>query len=217
VSGVSELVWADGARGARDQPWLDPVLVGSNAALVAFYVAFARTVRVVFREELVPKTDKPIIYITWHRMNYAATPVFRAVPSRDRPTFIAHNGVASRAFSHQAPVWLGFDVFAFRKGGERSPRDQIIEYIRTTRRPILNLPDSGGPYGKMKPGILEVARACEAVVVPFVVIAEGAATVGKKMKHVLPMPFARLEARRGALLDGHATAADCQRELDALA
>ena len=186
-------------------------------ALTAFYMAFAPTVRVVFRDELVPKTDKPIIYITWHRMNYAATPVFRAVPSRDRPTFIAHNGVASRAFSHQAPVWLGFDVFAFRKGRERSPRDQIIEYIRTTRRPVLNLPDSGGPYGKMKPGILEVARACDAVVVPFIVVSEGAATVGKKMKHVLPMPFSRLEARRGALLDGHASAADCQRELDALA
>ena len=213
---MSELVWAEGARASRDRPWLDPVLVGSNAALAGLYVAFARTVRIVFRDELVPKTDKPIIYITWHRMNYAATPVFRTVPERDRPTFIAHNGVASRAFSHQAPVWLGFDVFAFRLGRARSPRDQIIEYIQTTRRPILNLPDSGGPYGKMKPGILEVARACDAVIVPFVVVAEGAARIGKKMKHVLPMPFARLEARRGALLDAHATAADCQRELDAL-
>jgi len=54
-------------------------------------------------------------------------------------------------------------------------------------------------------------------IVPFVVVTEGVARIGKTMQHVLPMPFARLEARRGALLDGRASAADCQRELDALA
>ncbi|MGH7280376.1 MAG: hypothetical protein ACRELY_02545 [Polyangiaceae bacterium] len=214
---MSEIVWAEGARDSRDRPWLDPLLFGSNAALTALYLACAPTVRVVFRDELVPQTERPIIYITWHRLNYAATPVFRALAPRDRPTFIAHNGVASRAFSHQAPVWLGFDVFAFRQGRGHSAREQIVEYVRATRRPILNLPDSGGPYGKMKPGILEVARECDAVVAPFIVAARGVARIGKTMQHVLPMPFAHLEVRRGALLDGHATASDCQRELDALA
>ncbi len=77
---------------------LDAALVASNAALFAFYKSIERTIDVTFREPLVPKTTRPIIYITWHRQNYVATPVFRKLAKDDRPTFIAHDGVASRVW-----------------------------------------------------------------------------------------------------------------------
>ena len=81
----------------------------------------------------------------------------------------------------------------------------------------MNLPDSGGPYGKMKPGILEVARACGAALVPFQVTASPSVVLGKKLRHVMPVPYCRIDVRRGELLDGDATVDECQRALDALA
>lgn len=82
---------------------------------------------------------------------------------------------------------------------------------------ILNLPDSGGPYGRMKPGILEVARASNARLVPFLVTAAPALTLGKKLQHVIPLPACRLDVRRAPPLPGNATVEDCQRALDGLA
>ncbi len=42
-------------------------------------------------------------------------------------------------------------------------------------------------------------------------------TVGRKLRHVLPVPFARVDVRRGPALDRNATRDDCQAALDALA
>jgi lysophospholipid acyltransferase (LPLAT)-like uncharacterized protein len=111
---------------------------------------------------------------------------------------------------------MGFDAFVFRRRSSVPPREQIAHYVRTTGRSILNLPDSGGPYGVVKPGILEVARACNARIVPFVVDPQRALSVGKTLKHLIPVPYSRIDVRRGAALDGSATVEDCQRALDAL-
>jgi lysophospholipid acyltransferase (LPLAT)-like uncharacterized protein len=81
----------------------------------------------------------------------------------------------------------------------------------------VNLPDSGGPYGVMKPGILEVARACDALVVPFAVAAQPSLTLGRTLRHVVPLPFARVTLRCAApIAAADATVEDCQRAIDAL-
>ncbi|MGZ3429836.1 MAG: hypothetical protein ACXVCV_24465, partial [Polyangia bacterium] len=103
----------------------------------------------------------------------------------------------------------------FRRRSDVAPRAQLIDYMRRSGRSIVNLPDSGGPYGIMKPGILEVARACDALVVPFVVDAHPALALGRTLRHVVPLPFARVTLRRTAPL-ADATVDDCQRALDAL-
>lgn len=68
----------------------------------------------------------------------------------------------------------------------------------------------------MKPGILEVARACGAQIVPFQVRSTPAIAFGKKLKHLLPVPFSRVDVRRGEPLDGTTTLEDCQKALDVL-
>jgi hypothetical protein len=197
---------------------LDPFLLASNAALYGLFRGVQPTSTVVFREPIVNEADgdRPIIWITWHRLNYVATPAMLALPERVRPTIICHDGVASRAFSHFSAPWIGLDVFVFRRRSPVSPREQIVKYIRETGRSILNLPDSGGPYGKVKLGILEVARAADARIIPFVVDAKPSARVGKTLEHVIPLPFSRFEVRRGPALDASATASDLQDALDAL-
>jgi lysophospholipid acyltransferase (LPLAT)-like uncharacterized protein len=215
------LVRADVPHAPDPTRWLDPLLFGSNAAVFGATVAVHRTARITFREPFVPPEtegdDRPLIYVTWHRMNYACTPVFLALPAERRPTLIMHDGLASRAFSHRSAVWGGFECFAFRRRSKVPAREQIAAYVRSTRRPILNLPDSGGPYGVMKPGILEVAKACDARLVPFQVEASPALSLGKTLRHVLPLPFCHLEVRRGPALDPDSSVETCQHALDALA
>ena len=91
------LVHADVPHKPDPTRWLDPLLLGSNAALFAANLAITPTAKIVFREPFVVETEsnRPLIYVTWHRLNYACTPVFLSLPREARPTLIAHDGIAS--------------------------------------------------------------------------------------------------------------------------
>lgn len=198
---------------------LEPLLVASNAAVYAAHAAAGRTIRSSWQRlpAQAHETGRPVIYLAWHRFNYAAAFVMRELPAAWRPTLIMHDGLASRALTHESSAWLGFDAFVFRRRAGASPREQITDFVRGSGRHIFNLPDSGGPYGRMKPGIVEVARACDAVLQPLAIRARGALSLGRSLRHVVPLPFGSLEAIPGEPLDGRsATPDDCQAALDRL-
>jgi lysophospholipid acyltransferase (LPLAT)-like uncharacterized protein len=198
---------------------LEPLFFITNVAALMAHAPFVMTARVRFREPWEPLVaiSRPLIWICWHRYNFACTPAMRALPEPLRPTLVMHDGAASRAFTHRSSGWLGFRAFAFRKKSPVPPRVQLIDYVKKSGRPLLNLPDSGGPYGTMKPGILEVARAVDALLVPFAIAASASLSLGRSLRHLVPAPFATLELRRAAPLEArHATLEDCQRALDSL-
>jgi len=218
---MGRLVHADVAHAPATPRALEPLFWLSNASLFVMHAPAMLSARVEFApavEALVEAArGRPLVWITWHRFNFAATAALRALPDALRPTLVMHDGVASRALTHEASAWLGFETFVFRRRSSVSARAQLIDYVRVSRRSIVNLPDSGGPYGVMKPGILEVARACDALVVPFVVDAHPSLTVGRVLRQLVPLPFARVtlrhaEPRAAAAL----TVDDCQRALDDL-
>ncbi|HEX9100926.1 MAG TPA: hypothetical protein VF997_01915, partial [Polyangia bacterium] len=213
---MGRLVHAEVAHTAATPRALEPLFVLSNASLFALHAPAMLSARVVFAEPLAPLVEaarvRPLVWLAWHRFNFAATAALRALPEALRPTLVMHDGLASRALTHEASAWLGFETFVFRRRSTVSPRAQLVDYVRATGRSIVNLPDSGGPYGVMKPGILEVARACGALVVPFAVAARPSLTVGRRLRHVVPLPFARVTLRRGEpLAADDAGVAECQR------
>ena len=195
---------------------LEPLFLLSNASVFALHAPALLSARVQL-EGVAPlvATARPLVFISWHRFNFAATAALRALPARIRPTLVMHDGAASRAITHESSAWLGFHTFVFRRRSTVPPRQQLIEYVRATGRSIVNLPDSGGPYGVMKPGILEVARACGALVVPFAVAAYPSLTLGRRLRHVVPLPFARVTLRCGPPL-ADPTVEECQRAIDSL-
>ncbi len=217
---MGRLVYADVPYAPSTPRALGPLFVLCNASLFALHAPAMWSARVVFADPLAPLIEaaraRPLVWLTWHRFNFAATAALRALPEAIRPTLVMHDGVASRALTHEASAWLGFETFVFRRRSSVPPRAQLVQYMRTTGRSIVNLPDSGGPYGVMKPGILEVARACDALVVPFAVEARPSLALGRTLRHVVPLPFARVTLRRAAPLAA-ATVDDCQRAIDGLA
>ncbi|MGZ3441287.1 MAG: hypothetical protein ACXVDD_17325 [Polyangia bacterium] len=216
---MGRLVHADVPHAPSTPRVLEPLFLLSNASLFALHAPSMWSARVAFAESIEPLVEaartRPLVWLSWHRYNFAATAALRALPAAIRPTLVMHDGVASRALTHEASAWLGFETFVFRRRSDVAPRAQLIDYMRRSGRSIVNLPDSGGPYGIMKPGILEVARACDALVVPFVVDAHPALALGRTLRHVVPLPFARVTLRRTPPL-ADATVDDCQRALDAL-
>jgi hypothetical protein len=160
---------------------------------------------------------KPRIFIAWHRYNYLCAQALRHWPEHYRPTLIMHDGLASRALTHESSVWMGFNTFVFLRQSEVPPRQQIIEYIKISGDSILLLPDSGGPYKEVKPGVVEIATACQATVWPLTVYSQGAFPLGRTLRHYLPTPWCRLVVRLGAPIPPReVTLPRCQAALDAL-
>ncbi|HEY2514119.1 MAG TPA: hypothetical protein VGI39_24800 [Polyangiaceae bacterium] len=203
----------------RYAPWLEPLFKATNLGVFAAMRGIASTAKVELSP--LPLTDaRPALFLAWHRYNYVCALTLRALPRDARPTLVMHDGIASRALTHESSVWFGFETLVFRRRSPVPPRQQIIDYVRRTGRSLVVLPDSGGPYGRMKPGTIEIAEATGAVLVPFTVRAVGTATLGHTLRHVVPLPGCRLSVVFGAPLNvrepREATVEDCQRSLDDL-
>jgi hypothetical protein len=144
---------------------------------------------------------RPILYMGWHAYSWCAYLVFRELPAALRPTSIAHDGVASR-FNSRCGSWLGLDTLVYQRHAPVPPRQQIVDYALERRRHLVLFPDSGGPYRVLKPGIVSIARALDARVVPFAIRSRRAVRIGRRMRHLLPLPTARLELLCGDPLAG---------------
>ena len=162
----------------------------TNRAFVAFLAPLTRRARVAWTIEpacrdAILGAGKPILYFGWHRWAWIGSMALSKLEVLPRPTVIGHTGARSRA-THFWIGWLGLDGMVFRKSLPWSPRDQIAEFVRRTGRDIFLLPDSGGPYGSLKPGFLGIAKAAGALLAPMAFRAQRAAIFGSRMQHVVP-------------------------------
>lgn len=189
-------------RAARPLCWLGNALVAG----VTGPAALTSRVRWLPTPEVpaLSRTNGPVVYVTWHRYNLAITPALKRLPAASRPSLVMHDGLASRALTHEASAWFGFETFVFHRRSPVSPRRQIADYVRSTGRHLAVLPDAGGPYGRVKPGLLQVAADCGAwnpAAGP-----EGARRGARREDAEARHPAARLQHRAAM---GRAAAAGC--------
>jgi len=199
-----------GQRLTRPAFWL------TNALFLSALSPVFLTARVRWRERPSFSDDRPALWFCWHRYGWVAYFVFGALPEGLRPTAVAHDGLLSR-LNHIAGAWLGYPTLIFSRRAEAAPRHQIIDFVRREGGHLMLLPDSGGPYGVVKPGIVEIARELDARLQPFAIRTRGAIRVGRVQRHVCALPFAALDVVCGPPIDGRtATVAVCQRALENL-
>ena len=116
----------------------------------------------------------------------------------------------------QAVAWFGFPVWVFRKNSPKRPGEQLADFINSMDEPpIVGLfTDAGGPYGVAKRGLLNVAKATNAQIVPFAVRSDPVVVVRGWTRYALPPPYAKLRCYHGEPLDGAtATLADMTNAL----
>lgn len=206
-AGIGDFVWGAPAARRWSEGLSAPLVLLSNALFFLGFLPVLATSSVRWPPLLaqlqadLERRWRPIVYMGWHAYSWSSYLVFRELPAALRPTSIAHDGVASR-FNSRCGSWLGLDTLVYQRHASVPPRQQIVDYALGRRRHLVLFPDSGGPYRALKPGIVAVARALDALVVPFAIRSRRAIRLGRELQHLLPLPTARLELVCGDPLSG---------------
>lgn len=200
---------------------LRPLTFVTNGLLSAWIYPCWRTARVRWEPHFdrlldVGRGDRPLIFYSWHEYEPLLFLAFRDVPPELKASAIGHDGLLSRMLQRTG-ARLGYHIWIYRRKSPVRPRDQIIEFIRTRKRPIGLIPDAGGPYRRVKPGITEIARATNALVVPLVPAARGTLTAHWPKRFRFPLPFCSVTVHTGTPLDpANLTAEECQAALESV-
>ncbi len=199
-----------------------PVTLVSNLAVVATVYIPWRTARVRWTPPLddiagpVADGGRPLIYYSWHKYEPFLLLAFRDIPARLTPHAIGHDGIASRSLQH-AVSWFGVPVWVYRRRSPVTPTEQIIRLLREQHHHVALVPDAGGPYGRIKPGLAEIANAVDAWVIPVVVRAQGRFNLPRPWRYGFPLPFCSVDVYAGEPFEGNAATVDrYQHALDAL-
>ncbi len=199
-----------------------PLVLLSNFLLAAWIYPCWRTVRIRWLPSLDPlarltaDTGRPLIFYSWHAYEPVTICAFRDVPPEMRPTGIGHDGVLSRMLQ-QATAWFGYRLWVYRRHSPVRPKQQIIDMVQARGCNIGLFADAGGPYGRVKPGLPEIARETDAWLVPLVVRARPVIMLRWPRRYGFPVPFGALRAHHGAPLNGReATVEACQAALEAV-
>jgi hypothetical protein len=196
-----------------EAPWyetlLSPVVLAGNLAVAAVAYPGLHTARVSWHPDIDPLIaflrgrTRPVIFYSWHAYELPILCAVYHLPQDVRPLGIGHDGLLSRVFQ-RATSWLGVPVWVYRRRSAVRPGQQIIDLIETAPEPpILGLiPDAGGPYGTLKPGILRIARATRSHLLPVAVRADPSLLQRQPARYVIPLPLAHVKVHTGTPLDG---------------
>lgn len=201
---------------------LEPAVYLANLSVAVWVYPAWRTARVRWHPDiaglihLIEKRSGPIICFGWHAYELLTFCAFRQFPPELIPTAIGHDGFLSRALQ-QFGTWYGFPVWAYRRRSSVRPKAQLIDLLAGGRDVIGLFPDSGGPDGEVRPGMVEVARAVQALLVPMAMDSHPVIGIPGPRQYWLPLPFSRVAVYYGEPLDGrHCTLAACQGALEEL-
>ncbi len=201
---------------------LRPLIVASNAAVSAWLYPCWRTARIAWHPPLdvladrVKSTGRPLIYYSWHAYEPMVFLGLRDVPEFLRPVGIGHDGVLSRMLQRTG-ARLGYHLWIYRRNSAIRPRDQIIALMRARQCNIGLFTDAGGPYARVKPGLVEIARATDAWVVPLVLRGRPLLKLRWPWRYGIPVPHCKVAVFNGQPLDGReATLSDYQFAMDDL-
>ena len=200
---------------------LRPLLLISNLLAAAWIYPCRKTARISWTPELgsllelLRNRTRPVIFYSWHAYEPLLIVAFRGFPDDLVPLGIGHDGWPSLAF-HRAVAWFGIPVWVYRRKSSVPPRQQLIDFISASpdKRIVGLITDAGGPYGEAKGGLLDVARATKALLVPIAVRSRPVLFSRLPRRYAWPLPFARLEPHYGEPVDGStATLDQCEKAL----
>jgi lysophospholipid acyltransferase (LPLAT)-like uncharacterized protein len=197
-----------------------PLVAFCNLVVAAWIYPSLRTSRVNWNPDLasllqfVREASKPIIYYSWHEYELLAVCAFRNNPSDVRPMPIGHDGILSRILQHST-AWFGYSILVYRRQSSVRPKDQLVDFLRGEPYVVGLFADSGGPDGIVRPGLPEVARRSEAMLIPFAINARPAVNLTRPKKFCFPLPFSSIEVFWGQPIDSSAASVEhCQKALD---
>lgn len=176
----------------------------TSEAFIAFSYRFIRAYSATFRMTIVGeetwmrhlKGGGRVLLCAWHQQFFAAIRHFQAYRAYHPGLMISQStdgeliaGVASRT------GWDPVRGSSSRQG--REALSLMIEKLKETRLAAHILDGPRGPAGIIKPGVIRLAHATQAVIVPFWIEADQAWFFQSWDRFMLPKPFSRVTLRFG--------------------
>ena len=196
--------------------------LANNVALAASVYPGWRTAQVRWDPDearliqVLRERQSSVILYTWHAYILLIVCAFRGFPADLRPTGIGHDGFRSRAVQ-QTVTWFGCPVWAYRRKSPVRPKQQLADFLAGSRRIVGLFPDAGGPEGELRPGIVQVARETNSLLVPMVVTARPVVTMRAPQRLCMPLPFSRVRVHWDEPIAGEeATVTRCRTALERL-
>lgn len=204
------------------RPLLQPVFLLTNTLAVLWIYRCWRTsnIRWVPAPEalmqLVRSAGRPLIYYSWHAYSALGVYSFLNAPRDLMPLLVGHDRFKSQVVQ-RCMAWFGWHVWFYRRHSPVRRREQIIKLVRTTGCHVALMADAGGPYGRVKSRLVEVAQATNSLLVPFVLTGRRILKLKRPRRSYAPFPFCSLTLHYGEPLDARIAALEhYQHALDAL-
>jgi lysophospholipid acyltransferase (LPLAT)-like uncharacterized protein len=140
-----------------------------------------------------------VVLCTWHQQFFAAIPHFKSYESFQPSLMISlsqDGDIIARIARQQG--WHPVRGSSSRDGGKALK--EIIERLTRSRLAGHIVDGPRGPAGIVKAGVISIARATEARVVPFYTTADRAWYFNSWDRVMLPKPFSRVTLRFGNML-----------------
>jgi lysophospholipid acyltransferase (LPLAT)-like uncharacterized protein len=208
--------------GAIDTIVLDPLFFLTNCAFAAFMLPYLSTATVRWERtptrllERAVSEGRPLIYYTWHAYTWLSVVAFRDFPGWAVPAIVAHDGWRSRV-NQRAYAWFGFPVWVYGRHSSTTPRKQVADALVNHGGHLALAADSGGPYGRVKKGLLDIAQASGSLLVPLTFRARRVVRLRRPVTHYVPLPFCSLVVHDGEPLDAQRVGiTECQEAMDRL-
>jgi lysophospholipid acyltransferase (LPLAT)-like uncharacterized protein len=181
--------------------WLANRIQGSLYHLIR---AYSRTFRLQienekpWREYL--QNGGTVLLCCWHQQFFAAIRPFKAYATHHPALMISqsHDGDIIAAIAEKTG-WHAVRGSSSRDGGRALK--EMVEHLKGSGLAAHVVDGPRGPAGVVKAGVVSLARATGALVVPTYATADRAWYFNSWDRFMLPKPFARVHLRFGAMMD----------------
>jgi lysophospholipid acyltransferase (LPLAT)-like uncharacterized protein len=155
-----------------------------------------------------------VILCVWHQQFFSAIRHFKSYESFHPSLMISKSNdgdIIARIAKQQG--WHAVRGSSSRDGGKAMK--EVIERIQSSGLAGHIVDGPRGPSGTVKPGIISMARAVQAAVVPFYTTADRAWYFNSWDRFMVPKPFAKVTIRFGKMMtfqtDGNGNSFEDQR------
>jgi len=176
---------------------LKPLIYSRLFIFLAYYIIriYSKTFRLTVENEDNFRTLRqdgiPVLLCTWHQQFFSAIRHFKTYAGLNPALMISQSkdgdlisGVARRTGWHTPR--------GSSSNGGKHALDQMIHHLKTYGFGAHILDGPTGPMGKVKPGVIKMAREADLTVVPLSTRADRAWYFNSWDRFMLPKPFSRV-------------------------
>lgn len=197
----------------------------ARAVIFILLQAYSRTfrLRVVNENQWLDYIDNggKVLLCTWHQQFFSMIRHFTKY-SRYKPVLMTSQSRDGDIIAGMARQGGWFPVRGSSSRGRLRAMKLMIQQLRQSHPAVVIVDGPRGPAGRVKPGVIHMAHAAGAAIVPFYTFADRAWYLNSWDRFMIPKPFSKVRIQFGNLFickplgnkdDLHARCNELEREM----